>query len=58
MPKANEERIVVMVPAKMKERFMRAAKARGKTLAYVLRNLIEDWEAENRAGPGRPKKAI
>ena len=54
----KQERLVVMVPAVVKQRFTRAVKSRGMSITFVLRNLINSWEADNRIGPGRPPKKM
>lgn len=54
----DQERIVFMVPGEVKTRFKKAVKTKGMSIAFVLRNLIENWEKANRPGPGRKSKKV
>ena len=54
---AEQGRIVFMLDADLKDRFEKTVKDRElPSLTHVLRKLVSNWTAENKRGPGRPKK--
>jgi metal-responsive CopG/Arc/MetJ family transcriptional regulator len=41
------DRLVVMIPSALKNRFHRAVKNKGCTMRFVLAKLIQQWLEEN-----------